>query len=271
MRLRLIAATLGSLLCVLPADAASIDLAFTVDGVGGLSAPTTDISASTFNWIDTTGTSGSTALTAFGFNPFAAFDYVVDTVNHAGGGSVMVSDAFTLGADETLSIAFRLLSLTDIWFDTTAPTGMALLISDTAPLIVLANINADGTQFLKNQGYPGVTPADSSFTPVSPSVTTTTVYGQGIDASLGAFRYADPDNITGRCGCFLDVASSVTPGAGTYQLVFALYDYEQNSRGYLNAALAVTDVQTTPEPSAFALMSVASVATTIWRRRNHEP
>jgi hypothetical protein len=266
---RLSVLTLGILLAAAPVKAMSLDLNYTIYGAGGLSAPIDGVSDSGFWWIDTTGHEPTTSLASFGFEPFPAFDYMIDTLNRGGGGSIMVSSEFTLGANETLTVDYRMLSGFNLWQDSTAPTGVALLISDNAAPIVLANINADGTAVFKNQNFnPPVTAADSTFVPVSDGVSMTAVRGSGLDVTLNGLQYVFPDNIIGLCGCYLDVTSSVTPGSGNYHLVFATYDYEFG-RNFYNAALAVTSIETVPEPSEALLMALGIVTAIVWRVRSH--
>jgi hypothetical protein len=255
------------------ASAGPLSLNYTVFGTGGTSAPVAGVSAEKFWWIDTTGTAPPSTVESYGFRPFEAFAEVA----YPGGGSLLVSSAFTLTAAETLVIDYRMLSgnTPDLYnfYDGTAPVGFALLLKSGVSTAVLANLTAEGENYFNNVPRPDISPSASTFTPTSAGVSSTMTIGSGLDVTLDGIRYANPAHVAGPCGCYMDVTSTYTPGAGTYQILFGVnpfYNtYPSQSFNNMDAALAVIGVQATPEPATIALVGLGlSMALARSRRRS---
>jgi hypothetical protein len=175
----------------------------------------------------------------------------VDVLGAGGGGSLLLSSPFDLDADATLAVSFKLLKKLFSYSnsDLTAPLGFALLLQVALPRIVLANVTAENRTYFNNSGFLTTVPAsETPFVPSSPGVTTTTTSGSGLDVTLNGAHYGSVPNVAGLCGCFLDVVSSYNPGAGTYQLLFGVYDFSSGGTpsvpDLFRGALVVTDVRT---------------------------
>lgn len=253
------------------AAATEIPLSYAVIGTGGLSDPKTGIGSGDFWWIDTTGNvSAATATTlADGFQPLPSFDKVIDVWGQGlNGGSLLLSSEFTLGTDDTLELNLLLLKSIPSYlaFDATGPGGFAVLLEEGQAPTVLANVTADGEHSYALYGHDNpsspsyLSTADRTFAPTSPGVTVSETPGSGLALTLGAFDYGVVP-AGGLCGCFLDVRSSFQPGAGTYQLLLGSFDYS----GF--GALAVTRVQSVPEPATLLLLSSALAGLAFTRRR----
>lgn len=225
------------------------DLTFTIIGTGGVSLPQTDVSRDRFWWINTDGPASPEIVLATGFVPFNAFSQVAQPA------SVLFSDPFTLRHAESLEVTFALLSaLTpdQINFGANSPEGFALLLQNGQLVAVLANTRADGRTFYNNEfTFPKPLPQDCVYTPPSAGVTITVAPQLiDVDVTLGGHRYAPviPNPGFGYCGCELPITASVTPGAGTYQLLFGIYDFHADSESTASVdysgALVVSDVRT---------------------------
>ena len=90
--------------------------------------------------------------------------------------------------------------------------------------------------------------------------------------TLGGINYGQPGIFACGSNCITDVASSMAPTAGTYQLLFGMFDTGCCSN---TGALAVTsaEVQRVPEPTTLSLLSSGLIAATLIgvraRRRRH--
>jgi hypothetical protein len=235
-------------------------LSYTVSGVGGVSLPAEGISNKPFVWIDTSGTvSAATGIAESNFTPFPAFEVYAGDLT---GGSLLWSSEFSLREKETLSVDFTLLRQFAFYngSDATAPLGFALLVSDAAPPIVLANVTAEGEFHYSHVFFPPeLEPGALTFAPASPGVTTTWRQAN-YEVTVNDVRYGTID-VTGICGCAIDVSTVVTPGAGTYRLLFGLYDFLEGGNSVypdlFMGALAVSDVRTVPEPASILIFAVA--------------
>lgn len=282
MKQHILAAILVAALASSVAHADSLDLTFTVSGNGGLSQAQTGVSDSQFWWADSSGTVPASTVAATGFVPFPAFEKFVDMLGFGAGGSLLTSSAFTLGADQMLDVNFSILTGNTNWISPdfrVSPHGFALLIQDNGSPIVLANTTATLGDFftIETAGPPTsphyVSPADGHFTPVSPGVTTTATplmplntgpNADSLDLTFGDLHFWNDPLMAADCGCSLDVASSYTPGAGTFRLVFGIYNYwggtavpSQWSDGVI--AVKGVDVSNVPEPSSLALLPLGLI------------
>ncbi len=242
------------------ADLAVADpLTFGVTGTGAFSQPVSGFSDSPFWWIDTTGGISGDPVNQFGFDLFVGPG--VTGIPSQVSGSYLMSSAFTLADGETLSVAMTLLSaVSENFFG----LGFGLLLEDSTVQAVLANSRPDGIRHFGDLPHP----PEVDFTPPGPGVTYT-AHSKAISSpfTLGSIEYGQqflPDGtvMVGSCHfriCETDIVSSVTPGAGTYQLLFGSYGQQ--------SALAVTGVTTSvPEPGTLSLFGVP-VLLQIWRQR----
>jgi hypothetical protein len=217
---------------------------FTVTGTGGVSPAQAGVSTTPFLWIDTTGRTPGADATAYGFAPFPAFQQALDLRVGGGAGSLLLSSPFRLRDGDVLTVNFLLISqrLTSSgwWADGSPPEGFALLLKDGVAVAVLENLTAAGDRYYSNVLTPGIPPADCNFTPPSPGVTSRTTEGSGLDVTLGSTHYY-ADGGPPMCGCFVGVSTKFMPGAGTYQLLFGLYDFLEDYQGF-RAALAIKSV-----------------------------
>lgn len=250
-----------------PALASALDLTYSVQGFGGTSQPQGPFTDS-FPWIDWTGGVPGSELTSYGFNPVLPGTDVQYHPDFAGG-SLLLSSPFMVDGASTLTVTTALLTS----FSPYEPTdvGFTLLVREGANPTVLSNLrqNGDTTFFTYFQG--GETPWNV-FTPSSDGVTTT--YTTDGPTALTGMVLGDREYgrilRTGDCSadCLTTVTSTVTPGAGTYQLLFGVYDlfkasdrrFEEGRRMDPSIALAVKGVAV-PEPSSlvFLVMSLGAV------------
>jgi hypothetical protein len=234
-------------------------LTFSVTGTGSFSQPVSGLTDSPFWWIDTTGGVSGAPVNQCGFDIFVGPG--VTGISPFMTGSFLTSTPFTLVDGETLTVAMTLLSLFPENFDA---LGFGLLLENSTVQAVLANSRPDGITHFGDLPHP----QEVDFTPPGPGVTYS---GQSKSISspftLGAFEYGQqflPDGTPSVFSCHshiceTDIVSSVTPGAGTYQLLFGSYGQ--------TSALAVTAVTTSvPEPGTLSLLGVP-VLLQIWRRR----
>ena len=252
-----------ALICLLALGLSNVafgaPLTFSVTGTGSFSQPVSGFTDSPFWWIDTTGGVSGDPVNQLGFDVFVGPG--VTGIPPFMTGSFLMSSPFTLVDGETLSVAMSLVSLFPENFDA---LGFGLLLENSTVQAVLANSRPDGIRHFGDLAHP----QEVDFTPPGPGVTYT---GQSKSISspftLGAFEYGQqflPDGTPSAFSCHshiceTDIVSSVTPGAGTYQLLFGSYGE--------TSALAVTAVTTSvPEPGTLSLLGVP-VLLQIWRRR----
>jgi len=218
----------------------------TIIGVGGRSKAVSKIGKTPFWWIDTTGQTPGTATTGYGFEPFPAFQRLMALTGWRG--SLMLSSPFTLKSGDELRVNFMLIAQRDqrivSWAGAQPPEGFALLIKDGQMVAVLENLDLGGDRFFNNERNPILFPPDDTllFTLPSPGVASSFVFGTNdLDVTLGTVRYVTIPGEGGPCGCFTTVSTAITPGAGTYRLLFGLYDFTEDF-DFFHGALAVQSV-----------------------------
>jgi hypothetical protein len=240
---------------VAPPTASASPMSFSVMGTGGSSPALPPVSDSPFSWIDSSGGLTGAAVAPFGFDLFQGpgINGIPDGVT----GSLLTSSAFTLGDGETLNVALTLLSTVSMNFDA---LGFAVLLEDSTVKAILANSRPDGIGHFGDLAHP----KEVDFNGPGPDVAFKATPGTiNSTFQLGSRTYGQ-SGIIFSCQsivCETSILSSITPGAGTYQLLFGTYSFGSTS------ALAVTDVSTSvPEPATIVLLALP-VAFLFTRRR----
>jgi len=249
----------GGLGLVVPAVAFASPMTFTVTGTGSQSQGMSGVSGSPFWWIDATGGVTGASVSPYGFDLYAGQG--VTGIPDPWTGSLLTSSAFTLADGETLNVAMSLLSRRS---DDYYSLGFAVLLEDSTIKAVLANVRPDGIEHFGDLPNP----PDVNFTRPGPTVAYSQNSGPMDDGfALGGSQYGQ-QSLIGSClvrTCETSILSSITPGAGTYQLLFGTFGIGSGS------ALAVTSITTSadtsvPEPGTLALLAIP-VALGFARRR----
>jgi hypothetical protein len=142
--------------------------------------------------------------------------------------------------------------------------GFALLLEDGVLHSVLTAVRPDGQTNGDDVPFPG----GDLFPEPSPGVVVTKTTSPGPHFTLGGHTYNDPNAVVTSnttCGggpCLTDVTSTVTPGAGTYQLLFGAF----GGLGWTTMGIAVTEV-TVPEVNLLVLLSLGVAVLVLIRRR----
>jgi len=258
----LIVAFLFGLACSACAD--SLSLTYTVMGSGGQSQPIAGFSDSSFWWVDSTGTTPGSVLTGYGFDPVPPGPGQSPFfINQYASGSLLLSSSFTLTGTETLAVDFSSLwKNNQPWYE----AEFALLLQNSHVVAVLADVRPDG---INHTGDFGSMPGTAYATP-SPGVTTSTTRANTTVVTLGGISYGQNSNQLGECvanggACMTLIASSITPGAGDYQLLFGAFNLGSPSGP---SALALNLVSV-PEEGTLAdllVMAALALAWIMWRR-----
>jgi hypothetical protein len=169
------------------AFADSLDLAYTVVGSGGFGfSPREATSGQPHWWVDQTGGLVDSALAPYGFNPLVGFPIPVSSIS---GGSILLSEAFTLGADSTLSVSMNIVSTRaePPIFD----MGFAALLQNSIVREVLVCVS----------------PRWGVYVPPPPGVTVTTSQPPLPSSAVG-----------------IEATGSMTADGGVYQLLFGAFN-----------------------------------------------
>jgi hypothetical protein len=124
--------------------------------------------------------------------------------------------------------------------------AFALLLENSAVRAVLGNLRPDGNTSL----YTSLThPSDLVLTRTTAGVAVFTTVGDSIDMTLGGGVYGQQLDLS-YCvtECVRNVTSTFTPGAGSYQLLFGMYNMNGEIDYDRRSALLVKSV-TVPESS----------------------
>lgn len=240
--------------------ASAATITFTAIGSGGQSGPVAGFSDSSFWWADTTGGVSGAALSAYGFNPVTPSPGGgVWGVDYGAPGSYLLSSEFDLVANESLTIDLSVMtSHSSAWDD----IGFAVLVQDSTVRAVLANTRPDGINHIGDFGsIPGTT-----LTPVSQGVASTVSTGDFLmPAVIGTGTYGQ---VTGPGDCFsgrcvTNITSSITPGAGTYQLIVGSFG---PSGPYTGPSAVAVKAVNTPEPGTLILIGLGIAGSGLGRR-----
>ena len=243
----------------LTASAGLID-SYTVIGNGAASSSISGLTDEPFWWIDYTGGAGFLDLESYGFYPAPAVgDPSSAWYGANASGSLLLSSPFDLADGESLTVEMALITEKRDRWNIDGDVGFALLLEEGVLRAVLANSRPDGNLSI----YTSLShPADLWLTPTSPGVTASTTVGDAIEMTLGDGRYGQRLD-TSYCvtECIRDITSTFSPGAGSYQLLFGMYNVSGEIDEERRSALLVKSV-TVAEPSALAV-TVAEPSTLV--------
>lgn len=251
--------TVGSL--SFPALATSAPLTFAVSGDGGLSGPVANFHAGAFWWADITGGVSSHTYDASGFNLLPSLGVIDPRFSQERFGSTLLSSPIAVQEGEALSLSMRVFAGLHhaAMIDS---VGFAVLLKDSFLHSVLAVVRPDGSHLCPIDTCPTVA-LRREYAPPSPGVVTTETIGLAPHFTLGGDTYNDPTGDTTFMGPFLtDITSTVTPGAGTYQLLFGAFHIAPNQS---HVGVAVTEV-TVPEVNLLTLVGLGLVGVMMRRR-----
>jgi len=242
------------------ARADSLGLTYIVTGTGGLSQATPGLSNAPFWSIDTSAPGGQvtgSVLVPYGFDAFTSALPIGSGVFPAfetNGvlGSFLLSSSFMLNADESASVSFSALTNSaQPYFD----LAFGALLRNGSVAAILGVVRPDGFNVWSDM--PG--PSSSRYPLPSPGVSSTIATSGPRNLVLDGVQYGQPSK-PGDCfdRCITEVTSTLTPGAGSYQLLFGVFGAPH--------ALAVTSVSV-PEPGTLGLIGVGLLALGFSRRR----
>jgi hypothetical protein len=245
----------------IPAVAIGEPITFTVTGRGGLSNPVENLHDDMFWWAEAGGrvSSDSYASTGFTIAPDAV---AAGYTPNKGLGSLLLSSEFRIEEGEELTFGMDVFAGMPSVFAVDS-VGFAVLLEDGLLHSVLTAVQPYDarTRGSDGLGYFG----DKDFARPSPGVVTT------LTPTLGPppFTLAGHDYNTIRDGtqsntcCLTEVRSTVTPGAGTYQLLVGAFVF-QNRIDHMG--VAVTNV-TVPEPALLVLFGLGLGVFVLSRRQ----
>jgi len=181
-----------------------VNLGYSLTGRGG----------DAFWWLDNSGSARWSALPA---QTFDLFPGATDDWRSQTSGSYLLSTPFALTAAQVLTVTARMVvAHAQPFYD----VGFALLLHGSTIKAVLFAARPDAVNHRGDLGgIPGTV-----FAAKSAGVTGTTAPGGLVKMMLGGVEYGlavDPSDCTGNCSC--DVAVSYTPGAGTFHLLFGMF------------------------------------------------
>jgi hypothetical protein len=274
------------LICILTLGVSGLaqadPIVYNVNGSGGLSQPVPGYSNSSFAWIDDTGNIAGSALSAYGFdtNPFVAqessfFSNVssgvlstvfADTLVPYGVGSLLSSGPISLNAGDTLNVNFSVLTTTQFVLGS---VGFAVLLKDGTIDAVLAAVDARGGSTFESLTHP----VSANFPVSAPEVNAVLDTSRPpVEMTLGTTDYNGSKTNIFQCdpalrNCETDVLTSYVPGAGTYQLLFGVFQVGlDDSRGPSALAVTSVNVQPVPEPATVGLITLSLLGIGLLRR-----
>jgi hypothetical protein len=234
-------------------------ITFTVTGHGGLSNPVADFQDEAFWWADASARVSTATYASTGFSIAPQPAGSTRTLNE-GEGSLLLSSAFTVQDGEELSFSMDVFAGLLFVFEVDT-VGFAVLLEDSQLHSILAVVRPDGQ---RTGTIDGLNTTHHDFAPPTPGVVTTmTTDFSPATFTLGGQTYNTVLEGQDQTCCITTVHSTLTPGAGTYQLLIGAFSF--NTQGDV-MGVAVTQV-TVPEVNLTALLALGFVAIIFTRRR----
>jgi len=198
-----------------------VNLGYSLTGRGG----------DAFWWLDNSAGTPWSALPAHNFDLFPG---ATDDWRSQTSGSFLLSTSFALTAAQVLTVTARMVVAHAQPFN---DVGFGLLLHGSTIKAVLFAARPDAVNHRGDLGgIPGTV-----FAAKSAGVAGTTTPGPLVKMMLGGVEYGlavDPGDCTGNCSC--DVAITHTPGAGSYQLLFGMFQVGGGANIAKPAAMVVT-------------------------------
>jgi hypothetical protein len=224
-----------------PVLRADLGLTYTVTGHGGLSDPVPGVSDHPFWWIDTEGDASVTGMDdvyftgsdpSFPWPPISQFS-----------GSSLLSSSFAVSNGESLDLSLTLAGSSGASYF--HDLGFVVLLNDRLlPVALLYMGVPDGDPFLGEGEYGRLSQS-------SPGVDLNYSVSGPLNATIGGTYYSDPvlGCIWGRCT--VDISSSITLRAGTYELLFSVGNERYSN---ISGATLIANSVNVAEPETLILL-----------------